>query len=393
MGTLALIGICGLAGVLLSDVSAGFVPAVAGEIAAGAAIGKTGLGLLDADSTTLVFLSEVGFAMLMFSAGMSVPLSDRRLRESLSTGAIAAALVGALAIPAAVLITLIPGVDHPAIYAVLIASGSAAVVVPIIDERRLEGEGVLALIAQVTVADIAATVAIPFVLRPDRALHTVIGTAATAGCVFAVFIVSRLLRARPSVQALRKQGKRRHWAIDLRVALIALFALAWVAERTGTSILIAGFGAGLMVAAIGGPKRLSHEVLGIAGGFFIPLFFVTLGARLQLRGVVEHPAILLLTILLVAFTVVVHAAASLLTGRPLANGLLASAQLGVPSALAALGLSEHVLTATQAAAIVTAAIVTVLISGAGAALLARPTVTADRRSDPAAPTSAAPHTP
>ena len=272
-----------------------------------AAIGKTGLGLLDAHSTTLVFLSEVGFAMLMFSAGMSVPLSDRRLRESLSTGAIAAALVGALAIPAAVLITLIPGVDHPAIYAVLIASGSAAVVVPIIDERRLEGEGVLALIAQVTVADIAATVAIPFVLRPDRALHTVIGTVATAGCVFAVFIVSRLLRARPSVQALRKQGKRRHWAIDLRVALIALFALAWVAERTGTSILIAGFGAGLMVAAIGGPKRLSHEVLGIAGGFFIPLFFVTLGARLQLRGVVEHPAILLLTILLVAFTVVVHA--------------------------------------------------------------------------------------
>ena len=204
--------------------------------------------------------------MLMFSAGMSVPLRTDACANHLSAGASAAALVAGLAIPAAVLITLYRR-RAPAIYAVLIASGSAAVVVPIIDERRLKGEGVLALIAQVTVADIAATVAIPFVLRPDRALHTVIGTAATASCVFAVFIVSRLLRARPSVQALRREGKRRHWAIDLRVALIALFALAWVAERTGTSILIAGFGAGLMVAAIGGPKRLSHEVLGIAGGF------------------------------------------------------------------------------------------------------------------------------
>ncbi len=41
-----------------------------------------------------------------------------------------------------------------------------------------------------------------------------------------------------------------------------------------------------MVASIGGPKRLSNEVLGIAGGFFIPLFFVVLGARLDLRGLV-----------------------------------------------------------------------------------------------------------
>lgn len=65
--------------------------------------------------------------------------------------------------------------------------------------------------------------------------------------------------------------------LDLRIALIILFGLSWIAEQTGASLLIAGFGAGLMVAAIGGPKRLSHEVLGVAGGFFVPLSSSFLG--------------------------------------------------------------------------------------------------------------------
>ncbi len=361
-----------MAGLLLSYVTAGWIPAVAAEIAAGAVVGRTGFGILHAGSPTLIFFSEVGFAMLMFSAGMNVPLSDTKLRSSLPRGAKAAAIAAGLAIPAGILITVVPGVGHPAVYAVLIASSSAAIVVPIIEERRLSGEPILALITQVTLADIFATLAIPFVLRPGRAVHTVIGTAATAACVVVAFLVSRALRARSEVKALRKESKRHHWAIDLRVALVTLFALAWVAQSTGTSILIAGFGAGLMVAAIGGPKRLSQEVLGVAGGFFIPLFFVVLGAGIQLRAVVLHPSILLLTVLLVLLALAVHAIASRLTGQRVASGLLASAQLGVPSAIVALGLTEHVLSANEAGAIITAAMATVIISGAASLVLARP---------------------
>jgi Sodium/hydrogen exchanger family len=87
-------------------------------------------------------------------------------------------------------------------------------------------------------------------------------------------------------------GKRRRWALDLRLALIVLCGLGWIAQRSGASLLIAGFGAGLMVAAVGGPKRLSTEVLGVAGGFFLPPFFVFLGAQIGLRGVIQHPAMI-----------------------------------------------------------------------------------------------------
>ena len=375
----------------MSSATSGVIPAVAAEIAAGAVVGRTGFQILHPAQPTLVFFSQVGFAMLMFNAGMNVPLRDGGLRGSLNTGLVAAVVAGVLAVVAGIGVSLLPGVGHPAVYAVLMASSSAAIVVPVIQERGLRGRGTLVLIAQVTIADIAATVAIPFVLRPEKALGTLVGTLITGASVFAIFGASRLLRGRGWVHNLRHEGKHRHWAFDLRVALVALFALAWVAQSTGASILIAGFGAGLMLAATGGPKRLSTQVLGIAGGFFVPLFFVLLGASLQLRGVVTHPSILALTVLLVVLAVAVHVIAGLVTGQRPAAGVLASAQLGVPSAMAALGLSEHVLSDTQAAAIVTAAMVTVVIAGAGAAALSRRQAALSRADRGRGRTKPAPH--
>jgi hypothetical protein len=75
--------------------------------------------------------------------------------------------------------------------------------------------------------------------------------------------------------------------------------------------------------------------------------------------------------MLVALTLVIHTITSRLTRQPIAAGVLASAQLGVPSAIVALGLTDHVLSANEAGAIITAAMATIIISGAAAAVLAR----------------------
>ncbi len=349
----------------------GVIPAVVGEILAGIVIGHTGFGVLDTSDPTLTFLADVGFAMLMFSVGMNVPIHDQRLRASLGRGASAAALVAGLSGLAGLLVSRIPGAGHPAVFAVLLASGSAAVVVPVIQERRIEGRAALTVIAQVTVADVGAMIAVPFVLRPARALDVALGTLLIAACALALLAIGRRLRGLSAVHTFRREGKRRRWAIDLRVALIVLFGLAWIAQWTGASLLIAGFGAGLMVAAIGGPKRLSTEVLGIGGGFFIPLFFVVLGARINLRGVVEHPAMLGLALALAVLTAGVHVLGALGTRQRPGAGLLASAQLGVPSAIVALGLSAHLITDTLAAAIVAASVASLATCAAGAAIMAR----------------------
>jgi Kef-type K+ transport system membrane component KefB len=381
-GTLALVGMCGLFGPLLSAPTRGAIPVVVGEIAAGVIIGVTGLRAIDTGNATLSFLSDIGFAMLMLSVGLNVPLHEERIRAALGRGTLAAAVVGALAVAAALLVSRIGRVGHPAVFAVMIGSGSAAIVLPVIQDRGLRGPAVLTVIAQVTVADIAATVAIPFVLQPGKAAHVAGGTALIVLALFVMFGFAHVTRRTTAVQALRRQGKRRRWAIDLRLALLGLFILCWIAQRTGASLLIAGFGAGLMIAWIGGPKRLSTEVVGVAGGFFVPLFFVVLGARIDLRGVIKHPSLLALALALAASTTVVHLLAARLTRQPAASGLLASAQLGVPSAIVALGLSEQVITSAQGAAIITAAMLSLAVCSLGAGLMAARAKSPPRGPDP-----------
>jgi Kef-type K+ transport system membrane component KefB len=136
-------------------------------------------------------------------------------------------------------------------------------------------------------------------------------------------------------------------------------------------VLLGGFAIGLVVAAIGGPKRLSTQVRGIAEGFFVPLFFVVLGARLDVRALVGHPDLLLVAGLLIVLNVAIHAVAALVTRQPAAAGLIATAQLGVPAAVVQIGLQEHVITPALGAAVTTAALATLALCALGTDLLAR----------------------
>jgi len=369
-GTLVVIVLAGLAGPLLGVSGHRFVPVVVGEIIAGVLVGRTGLGIVHPANPTVFFLGEVGFAMLMLTVGMRLPLRDRRLSASLRGGALLAVIVGVLAAPAGLAAAAIAGTSHAAIYAVVLASGSAAVLLPALEETGADGGDVYAVMAQVTIADVVTILSVPIVLAPSRAGHAVLGGTLVAIAVLLLIGIARLVESQTWVHRVRRLSKQRHWALDLRLSLLVLFLLAWIAQKSGTSILIAGFGAGVMVALIGGPKRLSTQMRGIADGFFIPLYFVVLGAQLDLRGLFEHPSMLALTGALVLLNVLIHLAAVVLARRPLSAGLAATAQLGVPAAVASLGLSEGALSSTVATAIVAAAVVSLGVCTLGVELLA-----------------------
>ncbi len=373
LGDLALIIAAGLAGPFLAASRRAFVPVVVGEIVAGIVLGRSGLDVIDTDNATVSFLAEAGFAMLMLTVGMHVPLRDRRLRGALGRGATAAGVAAIAAPLAGLVVAELTGSGHAAVYAVLLASGSAAIVLPTLQERKLDGPEALVVIAQVTVADVAAILAVPLVLQPGRAAKAAGGGLLIAGCCLILFFVARSLRTRPWVHRLRKRSKRRGWALDLRLSLAVLFGLAWLAQQSGTSVLLAGFGIGLVVAAIGGPKRLSAQVRGVAEGFFVPLFFVVLGARLDVSALFDQPDLLLVTVSLVVLNLVIHAFAALATRQPLSAGLIATAQLGVPAAVVQIGLQEDVITAGLGAAVTLAALATLGTCALGTDLLARRT--------------------
>ena len=384
-GTLLVIVLAGLAGPLLGMGGRRFVPVVIGEILAGIAVGKTGLGIVHPSDPTVAFLGQIGFAMLMLTVGMHLPLRDSRLAASLRGGLLLAAIVGVLAPFAGLAAAAVAGTSHAAVYAVVLASSSAAVLLPALQESGSEGHDALVVMAWVTIADVVTILSVPIVLQPGRTGHAVLGGVLVAAAVAALYGVARLLAGHAWVRHVRHLSKQRHWALDLRLSLLVLFVLSWLALKGGASILIAGFGAGVTVALIGGPKRLSTQMRGIADGFFIPLYFVVLGAQLDVGGLVKHPSLLVLAGALAALNVAIHLLAVALVRRPVAAGLAASAQLGVPAAIASLGLAEHVLSADVATAIVAAALVSLGVCTAGVERLVRLYAPAPRRAPAGAP--------
>ena len=381
-GLLALITTAGLTGPLLAALPRLGMPLVVGEIAAGVLLGRTGLGWIDAGEPTTAFLSEVGFAMLMFVVGTRLPLRDRGLRDSVRAAALAALLTMAIAVPAGFVLALV-GPDRPLVLAVVVATSSAAVALPILQggpdgTAMSDGTGVSGgasaaafAIGWITLTDVGTMLAVPLVLATGGLGKVLTG----AGLVLLVggvaFLPLHWLRRTDRVHALRRKSKHRGWALDLRVGLSGLFGLAALATAAGASILIAGFTAGAVLAAVGEPRRLAQQLVGVAEGFLVPLFFVTLGARLEFGALLgSGKALLLLTGLVVAATTV-HVLVAVVLRRPAAVGLLATAALGVPSAVVSIGLAQGVLDAGQAAAVVSAVLGTSAVSAAGGALLTR----------------------
>jgi len=370
-GQLTLIILAGLGGPLLSASQRVLVPVVVGELLAGIALGKTGAGLVKASDPTISFLGNIGFAMLMMVAGMHVPLRNRALIGSLGRGSVAVVASAVLGVAGGLAIAHGLGIGHPAVWAILLATGSAAIVLPALEEAGVGADRALLAMAWATVADIATIVAVPLVLNPSKAVRAALGAlAVAAGAVLVLFIARALARDR-QVHELRQLSGKRVWALDLRVSLVALFALCALAEWVGTSIMIAGFAAGLIVAVEGGPHRLSDQVSGAAAGFLVPVFFVVLGASLDVRALVKDVTQLELAGALIVGMVAVHVLAGQLIRAPVWAALIVTAQLGVPAAVVKLGLSEHVLKAGQGAAIIVAALASLAICAVGAAIAKR----------------------
>jgi len=370
-GILTLIVACGLAGPLLAAATRLAVPVVVGEIAAGVVVGKTGLGDINTADPTVVFLSSVGFAMLMFVVGTHLPLRDRGLRRALRTAGIAAVLSFAIAVPGGWLLADVSGVGHPAVFVLLLAASSSAVVMPIIQERGITGEEMLVATTWIALVDIASIVALPVALTPAKAFRIGGGGVLVACAAVGLFAIVHAYRGDRVVVALRTGSQQRGWALDLRVSLLVLFGLAALATRFGTSILIAGFAAGMIVALAGEPRRLTQQLVGLAEGFFVPLFFVTLGAKLDFRALGSSRSDLALVGLLSAAIVICHVAVARVMRMPWGSGLLASAQLGLPAGVVALGLAERILTPGQGAAIVASALISLGVASLGAVLLSR----------------------
>ena len=381
--TLALLAAVGFAGPLLASVPRLRIPVIIGELVAGLVLGRTGFGVVDVANPTFQLLANIGFALVMFIVGTHVPIRDRRMRSAVSPALVRVVLVGAVAAALGVGLSAEFGTDHAALYAVLIASSSAALALPVIDSLGLKGTQVLSVTAQIAAADAASIVLLPLVIDIRRAPAAALGALAIAGCAAVLFVLLRAVDRRGWRKRLHAYSEKHEFALELRISLLVLFALAALAVSTRVSIMLAGFALGLVIGAVGEPRRLARQLFGITEGFFAPLFFVWLGASLQVRELGSHPKLILLGVALGLAAVLAHCAGRLF-GQPLTLAALSAAQLGVPVAAATIGTEEHLLVTGEASAMMLGALLTIAATSIAGTLAARgqPAPNADKPANP-----------
>jgi Kef-type K+ transport system membrane component KefB len=267
-------------------------------------------------------------------------------------------------------VALLFDTGHGALYAVLLASSSAALILPIVDSLGLGGPKVLELLPQIAIADAACIVALPLAIDPGHAGRAGVGAASVVAAGALLYLVLNLVERRGMRERVHDVSEERNFATELRVSLAILFALAALAEQTHVSIMLAGFAFGLAVAAIGPPRRLAKQLFALTEGFLAPLFFVWLGAELNLRELGDHPEMIGLGVVLGLAAVLAKVVARA-SGQPVPLGLVASAQLGVPVAAATIGSQLHVLQPGEASALMLGAVVTIGAAVVGGALAVR----------------------
>jgi Kef-type K+ transport system membrane component KefB len=372
--SLTLVVLAGLLGPLLAAGKRFRVPVLVGELIGGIILGRTGLHLIDPAAEPFPVFASLGFAMLMLDSGTLIDLGSKVLRDSAVRAGLAFLTTLLVAIPAGLLIAAWTGSPHVALFSVLLAGSSAAIALPAIRENRLAGPAVALVITWIALADAVTVVLMPLTLTSAGKIPlALLGDALIILAAALVVMLGLRFFGSPQALAATQLSKQRHWALRLRLSVLMLLSLGAIAEQTGASLLVAGFAAGIALRQFGEPHRLSLELTGLATGFFVPVFFVLLGATLDLRGLIASPSAIALAIGMAVAATVVHLVASIAVGRQqrLPSGLLASAQLGLPAAAAALGLFTGKLTPPIAAALVAGGLLTLIPATAGAILLSR----------------------
>ena len=342
------------------------LPAVAGFILSGILVGPQGLQLVD-DSRHIEVLAEVGVALLLFGIGLELPLQKlRRLWKLAAVGGILQ--VGISTATAFVVGTAVGLSSNSAILiGFVVALSSTAIVLRGLQERgevdAPHGRLILGILVFQDFSVVPIMLMIPLLAGVELSAGTFSVTLAKSiGIVLVVLFLAILIV--PRILKLVAQTRQRHLFI-LTVFVVCL-GIAWLVTRSGASLAIGAFLAGLVVA--GGEYR--HQALADMISFreiFASLFFVSVGMLLSPDTILSNlaPIIAILAAILLGKSAIVFITA-LVMRMPLRVCLisaLALAQVGEFSLILLYAMQGTGLVATSVENnLVSAAILSMLIT-------------------------------
>lgn len=369
--------------VLVSRIRPVRLPIVVGEILAGIVIGQSGFNLIEA-TPTLDFLAEFGFTFLMFLSGLEVNLdtlfasSEReakrpRWQQPLPLAGITFSLTVLLAIGLGLGLSSAGLARNPVLMGLILSTTSLGIVVPVLKERGLTatayGQALLvtALISDfVTLLLLSLTIAI---ISRGLSLDLLLFMVLLVAFVVAARLGQRATRLPVLTQIAQELA---HATAQIRVRGAFALMVMWVvlAEALGVEVILGAFLAGVIVSLSqrGHESVLREKLDAIGYGFFIPIFFIMVGANFDLRALLVSPTALLLVPLLIGAAYVVKLLPALLFRalfpwrETIAIGVLLSSRLSLIIAASAIALELNIITPATNSAIILVAVVTCTFS-------------------------------
>jgi Kef-type K+ transport system membrane component KefB len=369
-GALVLIGIVAVLSPILAELTGRLaIPDVVFEIGLGIVIGPAVLGIAHPSSLIVAF-EEMGLSYLMFLAGVELDIPrirGRSLRLAVTGWMISLALALLIASCLVVIGTVIDAV----VISLALTTTALGTLLPILRDAGLfEGRFGARVMAIGSVGEFAPILAVAVLLdRRNPEMTSLLLVVFVVVAVAAALVAS--LPHPPKVIQLLHRHVQSSAQLPVRISVLLIIGLVFLALRLGLDVLLGAFAAGIVVRLfVQGEDRtiVRGKLEAIGFGFLVPIFFIVSGMQFDVRALVASPTGLLrVPLFLVLFLVVRGTPALLLHRRDLPRRQLVPLALfsatGLPLivVITTIGVEEGRMRPVNAAALVAAGMLSVLL--------------------------------
>ena len=276
------------------------LPWVAALIIAGIVIGPHGFGIYTSNPTFEI-LGEIGLIFLMFMAGLETRFSDfghikDRVLSIFLLNSIFPLLTG-ISIGLLFGYTLI----ESTLLGIIITSASIAVIIPTLEERGLLKKRIgKTILITALLEDVLSLTLLSLLLQ--------VGIDKTSAHIplplfylllIALFISLKYLLPQIQNRLSWFHKKTDSYEHELRLVFVILIGTVILFESIGLEPIIAGFFTGMVLSSSMNNEVLKNKLHAISYGFFIPIFFVTIGTKADFSPIFQNTEILFLTIIII----------------------------------------------------------------------------------------------
>ena len=264
------------------------IPAVVLELVLGIAIGPSGAGLVNEDGA-IGFLAEFGLIFLFFQAGFEFH-PGKIGTEPLRLGALAWLASLGLTCVFVELLYLMGMLRAPLLVALVLPTNAFGMLVPILrDFRELNTKYGRYVLGAGAIGALGPMILAPVVVA--QAHNHLVQT--FLSMLFLAIAVAAILFAR-SLQSERLSRMIERWMTDtsvlpIRISILILLGFTGFAHKLGMEMVLGAYTAGTMIAMMAKVEILQYRLTSIGSGFFIPLFFIVSGVEFDLPALLASP--------------------------------------------------------------------------------------------------------